>query len=105
MHAHDEEFEARLTRSLEAAPQIAVPVDFAARVMARVPQREMAVPTRVSNAARSVALASIAVLACVLLVLMFAIPQTRFVSFALEPLLAMQLAGLLYWQAVRPRFQ
>ena len=105
MHGNDDQIEAASTRSLEAAPEITVPADFAKRVMARLPVRRFTAPTRASNAARNAAITSMIALACILLVLVFAAPQTRFVSFALEPLLALQLGGLIFWQAVRPRIQ
>jgi hypothetical protein len=64
--------EDRLTRALERAPTVAVPADFAARVMARVPERKVArVPAgwfmRRTHYGRNALLAAATLLCCVLM--------------------------------------
>ncbi len=64
--------EDRITRALERPPTVAVPADFAARVMARVPERKVArVPAgwfvRRTHYGRNALLAGAALLCCLLL--------------------------------------
>lgn len=66
--------EDRITRALEQAPAVAVPTEFAARVMARLPERKVArVPAdgffvRRTHYGRNALLAGAALLLCCLLV-------------------------------------
>jgi hypothetical protein len=65
--------EDRITRALEQAPAVAVPADFAARVMAQLPERKVArVPAgllvRRTHYGRNAMLAGAALLCCLLLV-------------------------------------
>jgi hypothetical protein len=65
--------EDRITRALEQAPAVAVPADFAARVMEQLPERKVArVPAgwfvRRTHYGRNAMLAGAALLCCLLLV-------------------------------------
>jgi hypothetical protein len=67
---HEED---RITRALERVPTVAVPADFAARVMTRLPERKVArVPeglfVRRTHYGRNAMLAGAALLCCLLLV-------------------------------------
>lgn len=107
MHIQDEQLEARITERLEASPEVQIPADFTARLMARVPQRRFAASVRIpmrthhASAGQRTAIASIAILTLLLITAIFAAPQTTFVAYGLEPLLALQLGALLYWQFTR----
>jgi protein-S-isoprenylcysteine O-methyltransferase Ste14 len=90
----------QITEALETAPNIPVPSDFAARVMARVPRQKthrMAVPAIAKARYGQAAL----VLAMVLLVaaMLYLAPETRTSNtwLLLQGLLLAQLAFLAIW--------
>jgi hypothetical protein len=92
----DAEFEAMVTRGLEHGAEVAVPVDFAARVRAALP----AVAPRRSKA--RVGRVALVVAAFVLAVAMFALaphaaPTFGNLAFDLELVVIVQLAGVGYW--------
>jgi hypothetical protein len=94
------EFEAMLTRGLESAPAVDVPVDFAARVRAALPP----VQTRraSTNLGRKTALGALVVLSLSLFALApHAAPTFGSVAFDVELLVIAQLGGIAYWLMVR----
>jgi len=101
-----DEFNVALLRALEASPQIAAPKDFAARVMARVPQ-ESKPRQRFANAvftAPEYGRRAIFVALGLLLVLMLAIsPATRTSStwMTFQMVLLAQFGVLVLWLGFR----
>jgi hypothetical protein len=94
----------RITRVLEQAPAVAVPKDFAARVMAQLPERKVARirewrgwSVRRTHYGRNAMLAGAAVLCCLLMVTGVASHGGE-VGWRLAEWLALaQLAGIALW--------
>jgi hypothetical protein len=95
---HEED---RITRALERVPTVAVPADFAARVMTRLPERTVArVPAgwfvRRTHYGRNVLLAGAALLCCVLV--MAGVASNGGTGWWLAEWTALaQLAGIALW--------
>jgi hypothetical protein len=93
--------EERITRALEQVPAVAVPADFAARVMTQLPERKVArVPAglfvRRTHYGRNAMLAGAALLCCLLLV--GAIASNGDAVWRLAEWTALtQLAGIALW--------
>jgi len=91
----------RITRALEQAPAVTVPADFAARVIAQLPKREVArVPAGFqvhrTHYGRNAMLAGAALLCCLLLV--GAIASKGDAAWRLAEWTALaQLAGITLW--------
>lgn len=96
----DQEFEAVLTRRLESAPVVDVPLDFAARVRAALPPvRKRRAPMALG---RKTALVGLVVLSLSLFALApHAAPTFGNVAFDLELLVIAELGGIAYWLMVR----
>ena len=100
MQAQDDNFEAAVTRAIERGPEVTVPVNFAARVVAALPPvRPRRNPMRVG---RTVALVSAGVLAVAMFALApHAAPTFASLAFDFELVVIAQLAGIGYWLTVR----
>ena len=96
----DNEVEAMVTKVIERQPELAVPADFAARVMANLPtvrKRRAAM-----NLGRKMAIAGAGVLALTLFALApHTAPSFTNFSFDVELLLLLELAGIGYWFALK----
>jgi hypothetical protein len=93
--------EDRITRALEQAPAVAVPADFAARMMAQLPERKVArVPAgllvRRTHYGRNAMLAGAALLCCLLMVVAIASNGDAVWRLAEWTALA-QLGGIALW--------
>lgn len=99
--------EDRMTRALEQAPAVAVPADFAARLMVRLPERKAArVPVgsewfvRRTHYGRNAVLAG-AVLLCCLLVVAAAASNHGGVAWVTAEWIALaQLGGIALWRGL-----
>lgn len=98
----DRHEEDRITRALEQAPAVAVPAEFMARVMARLPQRKVApVPAdgllfvRRTHYGRNAMLAAAVLLCCLLLAT--AVPNGAAGWRLAEWIALAQLAGIALW--------
>jgi hypothetical protein len=96
--------EDRITRVLEEAPAVTVPADFAARVMAQLPERKVGrVPEwsglfiRRTHYGRNAMLAGAAVLCCLLVVAAIASNHGGVAWQATEWVVLAQLAGIALW--------
>ena len=97
--------EDRITRLLEQAPAVAVPAEFAARVMAQLPERKVArVPAmsglfvRRTHYGRNAMLAGAALLCCVLVATAMASHGKGDAAWRLAEWTALaQLAGIALW--------
>jgi hypothetical protein len=94
----------RITRALEQAPAVTVPAEFAARVMAQLPERKVSrVPDwtglfiRRTHYGRNAMLAGVAVLCCVLMVAGIASNHGGVAWVATEWVVLTQLAGIALW--------
>jgi hypothetical protein len=94
----------RITRALEQAPAVAVPADFAARLMVRLPERKTArVPAgsgwfvRRTHYGRNAMLAGAVLLCCLLVVAAVASNRGGVVWVAAEWLVLAQLGGIALW--------
>jgi hypothetical protein len=101
-HNPPREFEAAVTRALERSSESsasAIPVDFAARVVASLPKQRMA-RSRI-HAARKAAIAGMVVLAIILFALApHATLGFASVTFYIELILLAQFGAVAYWLAV-----
>jgi hypothetical protein len=98
------EEEDRITRALEQAPAVAVPAEFAARVMAQLPERKVARASewsgmfvRRTHYGRNAMLAGAAVLCCLLVVAAAASNHGGVAWEAIEWMVLAQLAGIALW--------
>ena len=99
--------EDRMTRALEQAPAVAVPADFAARLMARLPERKAARVSagsewfvRRTHYGRNAMLAG-AVLLCCLLVVAAAASNRGGVAWEMAEWIALaQLGGIALWRGL-----
>jgi hypothetical protein len=91
-----ENFEARLTRALEQAPQPAVPAEFATRVAAALPATRPRT-RRVSVATTVAVLAAVVMLAGLLWLAPRSAPQFNNWAFDGELLLVTYLMALAFW--------
>ena len=98
------EEEDRITHALEQPPAVTVPADFAARVMAQLPERKVGrVPEwsgafiRRTHYGRNAMLAGAAVLCCLLVVAAMASHHGSIAWQAAEWLVLAQLAGIALW--------
>jgi hypothetical protein len=100
--------EARITRALEDAPSVTVPADFAARVMARVPQRKPArydlLLRQRTHYGRNLMLGG-AVLLCALLITVAIGGQSTATWRLAEWIILVQLAGIALWYGMARRTQ
>jgi hypothetical protein len=102
--------EDRMTRALEQAPAVAVPADFAARLMVRLPERKAArVPVgnewfvRRTHYGRN-AMQAGAVLLCCLLVVAAAASNRGGVAWEMAEWIALtQLGGIALWRGLAGR--
>jgi len=90
-----ENFEAAITRALEKKPEVAVPAEFAGRVMRSLPPRRRRPKMPVGRAAVLAGMLA-------LVLTMFALapevkPQITNFAFDLELLLLVQMAGIGWW--------
>jgi hypothetical protein len=99
--------EDRMTRALEQAPAVAVPADFAARLMVRLPERKAArVPTgsewfvRRTHYGRNAMLAGAVLLCCVLVVAAAASNRGGFAWEMAEWIALAQLGGIALWRGL-----
>jgi hypothetical protein len=94
------EFEAAMARALDRKPEVAVPVDFAARVRASLPAQPKVKARR--SVGREVGIVAVAGLVLALCVLA---PHTRpsleSVAFDLEMVLVVELMGVAAWLGTR----
>jgi hypothetical protein len=96
----DRHEEDRITRALEQAPAVAVPAEFMARVMARLPERKMARASaelfvRRTHYGRNAMLAGAALLCCLL---MATAASNGDAGWRLAEWIALvQLAGIALW--------
>jgi hypothetical protein len=100
--------EDRMTRALEDAPHVTVPADFAARVMARVPQRKATrygLPLRQRTHYGRNLMVGGAVLLCALLVAVAVGGQTTAAVRVAEWTIFAQLAGIALWYGMARRTQ
>jgi hypothetical protein len=100
----EREEEDRITRALEQAPAVTLPVEFAARVMAQLPEQKVGrVPDwsglflRRTHYGRNAMLAAAAVLCCVLVVAGLASNHGGVAWQAIEWMVLAQLAGIALW--------
>jgi hypothetical protein len=94
------EFEAAITRALDRKPEVAVPVDFAARVRAKLPAQPKVKARR--SVGREVAMVATAGLLLALCVLApHARPSFESVAFDLEMVLVVELMGVAAWLGTR----
>jgi hypothetical protein len=102
-HNPQEEFEAVMTRALERSPELpplAIPVDFAARVAASLPQQRTARPA--VRVGRIAAIVAMVVLAIVLFVLApHASPSFASFTFDIELIVLAQLGAIAYWLSTK----
>jgi hypothetical protein len=105
MNTNDTEMEA-IIKALESAPDVAVPDDFAARLMARVPQQQtqrryvlMQTPQAESHVGRTLAFAALLVLVVGMLLLAPHTPGSE-TWLLLQGLLFAQLVALLLWMGI-----
>jgi hypothetical protein len=100
MQARDGKFDAVMTRAIERGPEVSVPVDFAARVVAALP---VARPRRKAmQVGRTAAVVSAGVLAVAMFALApHAAPTFASLAFDFELVAILQLAGIGYWLTVR----
>jgi len=114
-HNPQEEFEAAITRALErspdpgyspdqgydpASPVLAIPADFAARVVASLPKQRAARPA--IRAGRTIAIVALVVLAIVLFALApHVTPSFTSVTFYIELIILAQLGAIAYWLAAK----
>jgi hypothetical protein len=99
------EEEDRITRALEQAPAVAVPAEFAARVMAQLPERKVARASewsgmfvRRTHYGRNAMLAGAAVLCCLLVVAAAASRGSGDAAWRIaEWMVLAQLAGIALW--------
>ena len=108
-HNPQEAFEAAITRALEYSPEqgyspessaSAIPVDFAARVVASLPNQRPARP--VMRAGRTVAIVALVVLAIVLFALAPHVTASfTSVMFYIELIILAQLGSIAYWLAAK----
>jgi hypothetical protein len=98
------EDEDRITRALEQAPAVAVPAEFAARVMAQLPERKVGhvldwsgLFLRRTHYGRNAMLAAAAVLCCLLVVAGLASNHGGVAWQAIEWMVLAQLAGIALW--------
>ena len=94
--------EERITRVLEQAPTVAVPADFAARLMAQLPERKVArVPVgffvRRTHYGRNAMLAAAALLCCLLVVGAIVSNHGGIAWQAAEWVVLAQLGGIALW--------
>ena len=95
----------RITRALEQAPAVTVPVEFAARVMAQLPERKVAraydwsgLFVRRTHYGRNAMLAAAAVLCCLLVVAGLASRGSSDAVWRItEWIVLAQLAGIALW--------
>ncbi len=106
----EKELESRLDAALSAAPAVAVPEDFAARVMQALPPRKLPVRAPMPRIPASpsvgyrVSLAALAVLAVVMVAAGLAMGAAHpVVKLAVESTFAGEFALLMVWVARRPR--
>jgi len=89
----------QMTNALETAPDVQVPGDFAARVMARVPQqkrRHIVMPAIAR--ARYGRFAMLAAMACILIAMVAFAPEgSSSMGILIESALLAQLAALVLW--------
>jgi hypothetical protein len=92
--------EAAITRALDRKPEVAVPVDFAARVRAALPAQPKVKARR--SVGREVAMVATAGLVLALCVLApHARPNFASVAFDLEMVLVVELMGVAAWLGTR----
>ena len=105
----DPALEARITRALEAAPQIDIPAGFAARVAARAPRAAESdrMPWGIPISTPRVGIWAVRVALAVLLVAMFVFaPQAlshRALPLTIELLLTGEFVVLTAWAGLNPR--
>ena len=100
----EREEEDRIARALEQAPAVTVPAEFAAQVMAQLPERKVAraydwsgLFVRRTHYGRNAMLAAAAVLCCVLVVAGVASNHGGVAWQAIEWAVLAQLAGIALW--------
>jgi len=105
----DRALELRIVQALECAPEVRIPQDFAARVMASLPERavrerqaRLTTPIRVRRVGYTVAAVCLVVVAVAMLMLAPRTDQKTF-YLALEWLLASQFCLLAVWLGVPRR--
>jgi hypothetical protein len=92
----DVKIEAAVVRALEAQPEVVVPVAFAARVGAALPERRPT--TRRVSAGRHAGIAAVVVLvAAVFCIAPHTAPSFTSLAFDVEMLLLLELAGIVAW--------
>ena len=99
----EREFEERIVATLERAPDLSreIPVDFAQRVVAKVPARRPAAVVAPTHYGRSVMWCSLMVLLAVLVVAAVRGTQSSAVGIVGEWVLFVQFLGLAVWLGVR----
>jgi hypothetical protein len=96
----EKEFEAAVTRALEQPPEVAVPVDFAARVKAALPAQPKARARRFAGRSLGQTAATVAAVGLVVALCVLA-PHVRpsfdSVAFDMEMVLLVELAAVVAW--------
>lgn len=101
-----EPLEGQLTAALEAVPHVAVPKDFAARVMSRVPKHKVLSyqrPVRASIGRRVSMLAAVILLMTVLAFAEQTTEGSATTRIIAESIFALEFASLTVWLSLRPR--
>jgi hypothetical protein len=100
MQLQDDKLDAVMTRAIERAPEVNVPVDFAARVAAALPP--LPARRKPMQVGRTAALAAAGVLAVAMCLLApHAAPTFASMAFDFELVVIAQLGGIAYWLTVR----
>ena len=100
-----DQLDRQLTTALEAVPHIAVPDDFAARVMSRVPAPQIAAQSLPSRASIGRRVAIVAAMVLVIAMIVFAAPTHGANQLSRTSLLwtvAAEFVALTAWLAMRP---
>ena len=95
------ELDARVIRALERAPQPSIPVDFAARVAAKVPVRKIPASLKPSHYGRNTVWGCLAALFIALLVLSPRFESRSVLWVAFVWLLCLQFLALGVWWSAR----
>jgi hypothetical protein len=94
------EFEAAITRALDRKPEVAVPVDFAARVRSALPAQAK-VKTRRSVGREAAMVAAVGLVLALCVLAPHARPSFESVAFDLEMVLVVELIGVAAWLGTR----